>query len=174
MASASLAKFSELLRHQLYECNDQQIPLQKEISYLENYIELEKLRHNTQIETDIHLENIYADEMGIAPFILMTFVENAFKHVSAHTGKLNWINIKLTQYQQQLELVIANSTSAVIANEVIQYGGIGLNNVKRRLDLLYPGAYELDIKNGHQQFEIRLILSLEVLQFSPAIQMTAI
>ena len=174
MASASLAKFSELLRHQLYECNDQQIPLRKEISYLENFIELEKLRHHTQVETDIQLETFYADQLGIAPFILMTFVENAFKHVSAHTGKLNWINIKLTQNQQQTSLFIANSTSEDGATEVIQYGGIGLNNVKRRLDLLYPGAYELDIKNERQHFEIRLKLSLEMLQFSPATQMTAI
>ena len=174
MASASLAKFSELLRHQLYECNDQQIPLHKEISYLENFIELERLRHNTEIETEIDLEPFYADGMGIAPFILMTFVENAFKHVSAHSDKQNWINIKLIQHQQQLDLCIANSTSAHTANEIIHYGGIGLNNVKRRLDLLYPGAYDLDIKNEREHFEIRLKLSLSVLQFSPEIQMTAI
>ncbi|WP_216848936.1 sensor histidine kinase [Pedobacter sp. L105] len=174
MASASLAKFSELLRHQLYECNDHQIPLHKEISYLENFIELEKLRHNTQIETNIHLETFYTDQLGIAPFILMTFVENAFKHVSAHAAKPNWISIKLTQHQQQLDLYIANSTSEYTGNDVVKYGGIGLNNVKRRLDLLYAGAYELDIKNEGEKFEVRLKLSLEMLQFSPAMQMTSI
>lgn len=104
----------------------------------------------------------------------MTFVENAFKHVSAHTGKLNWINIELRQDQQQLDLFIANSNQEHTVSEVLPYSGIGLKNVKRRLDLLYPGAYELDIKNEHQQFEIRLKLSLEILQFSPATQMTAI
>lgn len=97
MASASLAKFSELLRHQLYECNDQQIPLRKELSYLVNFIELEKLRHHTLVKTDISLQEQYADQLGIASFILMTFVENAFKHVSVHTGKASWITIKLEQ-----------------------------------------------------------------------------
>lgn len=174
MASASLAKFSELLRHQLYECNDQQISLRKEISYLENFIELEKLRHHTQVETDIGLETFYADQMGIAPFILMTFVENAFKHVSAHSDRPNWITITLRQDQQQLTLFVANSTAEQSLNEVLHYGGIGLKNAKRRLDLIYSGAYELDIKDEDQQFEIRLQLTLSVLHFSPETQMTPI
>ena len=173
MASDALAKFSELLRHQLYECNDQQIPLRKEISYLENFIELEKLRHNTQIETDISCGTIYSGQLGIAPFILMTFVENAFKHVSAHTGQPNWIKIQLRQEQQELQLLIANSAAAHADSEVIRYGGIGLTNVKRRLDLIYPGAYQLDIKNDNQRFEVNLKLSLSLLELSPATQMTS-
>jgi len=174
MASASLAKFSELLRHQLYECNDQQIPLRKELAYLENFIELEKLRHHTLVNTDISLQEQYADQLGIAPFILMTFVENAFKHVSVHTGKANWINIKLEQDQQQLTLFIANSTSGHTAHEVLNYGGIGLSNVKRRLDLIYPGAYELNIHRGTALFEVKLSLSLSILQYSPSIQMASL
>ncbi|MET1057711.1 MAG: histidine kinase [Pedobacter sp.] len=174
MASASLAKFSELLRHQLYECNDQQIPLHKEISYLENFIELEKLRHDTIVETAISLETFYADQMGIAPFILMTFVENAFKHVSSHTDRPNRITIELTQDQQQLTLVVANSTTEQTGNQITHYGGIGLNNVKRRLDLIYPGAYHLDIQNENQQFIVTVQLTLSVLQYSQETQMTAI
>jgi two-component system LytT family sensor kinase len=171
MASASLAKFSELLRHQLYECNDQQIPLQKEIAYLENFIELERLRHTTDVEANIQLTAPYARQLGIAPFILMTFVENAFKHVSAHTDSTNWINIKLELDKQQLNLFVSNSTAPDETNEVMQYGGIGLANVKRRLDLMYPGAYELDIKNKPDIFEVRLTLILAVLEVSPTMQM---
>ena len=147
MASASLAKFSELLRHQLYECNENQIPLSKEIAYLENFIELEKLRQNDDVEVDFLVEAQHVDHLGISPFILMTFVENAFKHISRHTGKSNWINIKLKVNQQQMDVFIANSISPGETAQVVNYGGIGLKNVQRRLDLVYPGQYELDIQN---------------------------
>ncbi|WDF80455.1 histidine kinase [Mucilaginibacter sp. KACC 22773] len=171
MASASLAKFSELLRHQLYECNDQQIPLQKEIAYLENFIELEKLRHDTEVQADIALTTPFAGSLGIAPFILMTFVENAFKHVSAHVNGSNWISIKLELEGQRLSLFVSNSTAPGEANQAIKYGGIGLANVKRRLDLMYPGIYELDIDSQPDTFTVKLRLTLAVLQISPTMQM---
>jgi two-component system LytT family sensor kinase len=171
MASASLAKFSELLRHQLYECNDQQIPLQKEIAYLENFIGLERLRHTTQVDVDIEITDIHSAQFGVAPFILMTFVENAFKHVSTNTDSANWIKIILGVEKQQLSLLIANSASTDNAAEVVKYGGIGLANVKRRLDLMYPGAYELHISNQPDIFEVKLTLTLAVLEVSPLMQM---
>ena len=160
MASASLAKFSELLRYQLYECNDQQIPLSKELTYLENFIELEKLRQNNNVNVIFNMNEPFTRHLEIAPFILMTFVENAFKHVSKNTGGANWINIELTLDNQQLRFFIANSTSLEEANEVLNYGGIGLKNVKRRLDLLYPGQYVLDIQNSTNRFEVQLQLTL--------------
>jgi len=171
MASASLAKFSELLRHQLYECNDLQIPLKKEIAYLENFIELERLRHTTHVEAGIRITAPQANQLGIAPFILMTFVENAFKHVSGHTDSINWISITLELDKQQLNLLISNSTAPNEANEFVKYGGIGLANVKRRLDLMYPDAYELVIKNKSDIFEVRLKLTLAVLEVLPTMQM---
>ncbi|MDN5286947.1 MAG: sensor histidine kinase [Mucilaginibacter sp.] len=171
MASASLAKFSELLRYQLYECNDQQIPLGKEITYLENFIELEKLRQNNNVHVSFEFEEPHTDHLGIAPFILMTFVENAFKHVSKHTGNSNWISIKLVLDQQQLDLFIANSTSPEIVNDVLNYGGIGLKNVKRRLDLIYPEQYDLDIQDSAYKFEVRLQLTLLEFELSPTLQM---
>lgn len=166
MASASLAKFSELLRHQLYECNDEQIPLSKEIAYLENFIELEKLRHNNDVEVNFKVDAIQTNHLGIAPFILMTFVENAFKHISRHTDKPNWVSVKLFVSQQQLDVFIANSNSADENSLVINYGGIGLKNVQRRLDLVYPDQYELDIKNNGEVFEVRMKLVLSDLRFT--------
>ena len=173
-ASASLAKFSELLRYQLYECNDRQIPLSNEITYLENFIELEKLRQNTNVEVTLQLDQQYSKHLGIAPFILMTFVENAFKHVSKDADKPNWINIQLGLDGQRLDLSISNSTSLCIPNEVIHYGGIGLKNVQRRLDLLYPEQYDLDIQNNPGSFEVRLRLHLsELVMLQPMMQKTA-
>jgi sensor histidine kinase YesM len=173
VASASLAKFSELLRHHLYECNDLQIPLTKEIAYLENFIELEKLRQNPDLEVCFVTEGDYPDSLGIAPFILMTFVENAFKHVSKHKGNLNWINIYLTINDKQLNVNISNSTAPDERPEVVNYGGIGLKNVQRRLDLIYPEQYKLTIQNNPENFVINFSLQLSELEVNRSIQLMA-
>lgn len=170
MASDSLAKFSELLRYQLYECNDKQIPLQNEIDYLENFIELEKLRQNDNIKVKLLLDQPLPGHLGIAPFILMTFVENAFKHVSKDSDKQNRITIQIRVDQQELDFSISNSTSQNKAHDVVHYGGIGLKNVKRRLDLIYPGQYDLDIQKTETRFIIKLKLQLIRLAIQPVLQ----
>ena len=172
-ASASLAKFSDLLRYQLYECNDLQIPLAKEISYLENFIELERLRQNKNVSISLQLESRHTGHLGVAPFILMTFVENAFKHVSKHSNGPNWIRIWLTLEGQQLDFAVSNSVSDSASSELVSYGGIGLKNVRRRLDLIYPGHYELDIRHGDEDFDVRLRLDLAVLVMSQSMLQTA-
>jgi two-component system LytT family sensor kinase len=169
MASASLAKFSELLRYQLYECNDEQIPLTNEIAYLENFIGLEKLRQNNTLGLTVDIRREETDAVSIAPFLLMTFVENAFKHVSRHSDQPNWIRISLRQKGRQLDFSIANSSSPFESNDVFHYSGIGLKNVQRRLDLLYSGQYELSIRNDGDHFEVRLQMQLTAL----ALQRTA-
>ncbi|MGA0558505.1 sensor histidine kinase [Larkinella sp. VNQ87] len=170
MASASLAKFSELLRYQLYECNDQQISLDKEISYLENFIELEKLRQNQNIEVVFESQAGFSDHLGISPFILMAFVENAFKHVSRQPDRTNWIEIRLSVVGQQLDFFVANSTAPQQTRELIHYGGIGLKNVQRRLDLLYPAQHELVIQPSPTDFTIHLRLHLSASVPAPILQ----
>ncbi len=163
MAAETLAKFSELLRYQLYECNEPEIPLRQELTYLENFIQLEKLRHNSNnLELTFQLEQPYAPDLTIAPFVLIPFVENAFKHVSQHPDQKNWIKINLRLEQQELHFTIANSISApgTVASEILQYRGIGLKNVQRRLDLIYPQEHHLKIEQAKDQFQVQLSLSL--------------
>jgi len=159
-ASDSLAKFSELLRYQLYECNDRQIPLRNEVAYIENFVGLEKLRQNDNVSVSLDVNQPPPGPLGIAPFVLMTFVENAFKHVSKHAERDNWIRIRLDLNQRHLDFSIANSASGEPASEAVHYSGIGLKNVRRRLDLIYPGQYDLDIQNGQDSFDVRLRLQL--------------
>ena len=163
-ASSSLAKFSELLRYQLYECNDEQILLSKEIDCLRNSIELEKLRQNDNFDVELQVNTPYTGDAGIAPFILMTFVENAFKHVSKHADLPNWIRIvvNLDPERRQLNFYVANSTAHHSLTDVVRYGGIGLKNVQRRLDLIYPGQHELNIQSYDSRFEVRLQLGLRM------------
>ncbi len=169
MASSSLAKFSELLRHQLYECNDELIPITKEIAYLQNFIELEKLRQSPDLKIDFEVSGVdHYSDLGIAPFILMTFVENAFKHVSHDKDRENSIDIRLKIAQKKLFADIVNTTSADDGRQVISYGGIGLKNVQRRLDLVYPGNYVLDILRQPERFAVKLQLQLTVMELNEA------
>lgn len=160
MASASLARFSELLRYQLYECNGERIPLSGEIAYLENFIGLEKLRQSSMLGLEVDICREETDAVTIAPFLLMTFVENAFKHVSRHTDRPNWITIQLRQKGRQLDFRVDNSSSSLESGHLLHYSGIGLRNVQRRLDLLYPGRHNLSIHNEDGRFGIRLRLEL--------------
>lgn len=171
MASASLAKFSELLRHQLYECNDHQIPLVKEITYLENFIELEKLRQSDNLEVVFKVED-FGLQPGIAPFVLMTFMENAFKHVSRHHDQPNWIRGNLRLDNANLIFNLSNTISEEQNAEVVNYGGIGLKNVRRRLDLIYPGKYKLDIRRDTDRFVVHFEAELEKLETAGISQMS--
>lgn len=163
-ASSSLAKFSRMLRYQLYECNDLFIPLSKEITYIENFIALERLRQNENTAIDLSIDDNYSrEEKIIAPFILITFIENAFKHVLKERNKPSWIRIALTGKDMNLELTVSNSVSSFKVATENAYGGIGLKNVKRRLDLLYPGRHELTINQNDKYYEAKLKLVLSPL-----------
>lgn len=160
LASESLASFSDMLRYQLYECNDQEIPLSKELHFLENFIELESLRLNEN-QTDLQFEINHTSAQGanIAPFILLSFVENAFKHVSKGKTQKNFIRMHLmVKENKTLEMSIENSRG----NEVnIVPSGIGLKNVQRRLNLIYPNRYTLRIDSDDEIFKVILNIQLK-------------
>jgi LytS/YehU family sensor histidine kinase len=163
MASESLAKFSELLRYQLYECNEHHIPLKQELMYIQNFIQMQKLRQDGNVTTSVDIEEPLSTELCIAPFVIMPFVENAFKHVSQYKGRLNWIKIDIRLRQQSLIADISNSAAQHHqSQEAVSFNGIGLANVQRRLELLYPGQYELDIKENAQQFQVKLKLNIVI------------
>lgn len=169
-ASSSLAKFSELLRHHLYECNDELVPLDKEIAYLRNFIALEKLRQNRGVSVTTDISEELPPDTGIAPFILMTFVENAFKHVSKDSDRENRIEIRLRAHCDILEFEVSNTSSPLAVQQAVHYGGIGLKNVQRRLDLLYPGQHNLALRNHEGVFHANLRISLLPQKTAPAPQ----
>lgn len=170
VASASLATFSELLRYQLYECNETLIPLSREMAYLDGFVQLERLRQNPNVRVQVETIPAYPATMGIAPFVILTFIENAFKHVSKHRDQPNWISIRLGLAGEQLDVLVANSTAPDATGEVIHHGGIGLRNVQRRLDLLYTGRHQLTIQSDPHQFTVDLRLMLTQLVPTPTRQ----
>lgn len=138
-AQDSIAELSDLLRYTLYETEEQKVPLEGEIGFLNNYIDLMSLRYadTAVIEKDFHAPS---GNVMIAPLLYMTLVENAFKH-GASSRKDSFIRVHL--YQEGKNLVFKCENSAFDKSGVDRAGsGIGIENLKRRLELIYPGAYE--------------------------------
>ncbi|MGB3777825.1 MAG: histidine kinase, partial [Tunicatimonas sp.] len=162
LASDTLAKFSDLLRYQLYECNEARIPVKKEVHYLSNFVALEKLRNSERLSVTLDVsENVNGAQ--VAPFILMPFVENAFKHASKGKQQDNFIRVALRQSPQQLQFDVENSKEAgpAVTQEAVHYGGIGLVNVRRRLDLLYPQRHTLRVDERDRTYAVHLTLDLD-------------
>ena len=132
LSEQTLLKFSSLLRYQLYDCNNNETTLENEIEFLKNYIALEKVRNGeNQLVNFIVPEKILYFKM--APFILIPFVENAFKHISHFNNKLNSIEIKMSDASNSFQFEVQNTYDESLLSESNVYKGIGLQNVKRRL-----------------------------------------
>lgn len=133
---------SELMRYVLYESNVQRVPADKELKHIANYINLEKLRlpTNSEIRFKVH-GNLSA--LTIEPMLIIPLIENCFKHVSAPLGDSCWIHIDITATENSLTVQTENSTDSVSSISRNEIGGVGLSNVTRRLELLYPNHYEL-------------------------------
>ena len=153
-------KLSEMMRYMLYECNEREVPLAKEVNYLQNYLELEKLRQGSRFEISFTVNGIIGNQM-IAPLLFIPFIENSFKHGVNHQLKEGYVNIHLYVESSSLTLTIDNSKSAAMpAPSTKKSGGIGLVNVRRRLNILYPGRYNLNVMDNPNNYEIKLDLTL--------------
>lgn len=156
--SFSLIKLSEIMRYMLYETGGQRVTLDKEIAYIQNYLSLQKLR--LQDPGNVIFE-VKGDPHGVevAPLVFISFIENAFKH-----GKKNLeggIRIAIDIGENDLDFRCSNYIRPLTESEM-QYGeNIGLKNVRRRLELLYPGKHELSVTKDEERFVVRLKIDLE-------------
>jgi len=149
-----MVQFSDLLRYNLYEADVDLIALEKEVKYLKNYVALQKARSNDNMQVELKI-NYKNGAVKIAPLIFMAFVENAFKYVSRDDTAINSINIGLTEEDGRIDFTCDNSCDETEASS----GGIGLNNAVRRLELLYKGRYQLDIKKEQNIYHVHLSLT---------------
>ena len=152
-----LLKFSDLLRYQLYDCGSNETTIEKEIEFLRNYVALENVRHGESTKVDFRVpgEIIY---LKVAPFILIPFVENAFKHISHYRDKENLIDIDIAFGRGCLDFTISNTFEESMNRTHLNHKGIGLQNVKRRLELLYSQKHTLQISREDDRFMVRLTL----------------
>jgi LytS/YehU family sensor histidine kinase len=143
-----------MLRYQLYETNGNKQPIEKELQFLRGYFELQKLRKDQELDIQFEIGEGLSG-FSIEPLLLIPFIENAFKHVSRIPGRSNFLKVYLGTEDQKLQLQVVNTHTGEKSSEP---GGIGLQNVKRRLELLYPNRHSLQIKNGEDLFEVKLEL----------------
>lgn len=160
-ARQALHKFSEMLRYQLYECNGDKIPIEKEVKYLKDYIDLQKLRKEENFFIDFTSSPAISGFL-IEPLLLMPFVENSFKHISHFSnGRPNKVTIELDKENNFFHFKINNTTDESYSKELVNNGGIGLANVKRRLELLYPGKHTLSVDKKESAFSVELKIMLD-------------
>ncbi|MEQ8812829.1 MAG: histidine kinase, partial [Imperialibacter sp.] len=155
----SILRLSELLDFLLYRSNKPLVPLADEIKLMRDYIALEELRFEERLRLELDIQ-ANGNECSIAPFLLFPFVENAFKHGFMQDDQQLFLSISIHTKGERLYLTVANSFSKN-EKEAGQLGGVGLSNVRKRLELLYPGSHELRIGNNEQHFIVNLELDLK-------------
>jgi len=159
-ARNALHTFSEMLRYQLYECNGNKVSLKKEIAYLKDYISVQQLRKNKNLQLQFEITGNERDTL-IEPLLLIPLVENAFKHLSNfENGKKDIINISVDAEKDNLVFTVENTISTNAVKIMQNESGIGLNNIRRRLELLYPGKHRLNITNNGECFKTQLEIEL--------------
>lgn len=154
-----LLQFSELLRYQLYDCGAEKVSLEKEIDYIKNYVAFQRLRKDEKLVVTFQIENIETG-LKIAPLLLVVVIENAFKFVSNFSDKENKIIIKIFTKDNILHSSFINTKELQQASITKNCNGIGIANLKRRLELLYTKKYELTTNIGNDFYETNLIIDL--------------
>jgi len=153
-------KLSEMMRYMLYECNEKRVPLLKEVNYIQNYLDLEKLRQGKNVDINFKVEGEIFDQQ-IAPLMFIPFLENSFKHGLNNQISHGFVNILLVIEQQHINFHIENSKAASLPTQTHKRsGGIGLVNVKRRLNIIYPNQHTLEINDTPNTYGVELDIDL--------------
>jgi len=155
----TILQLSDLMRYFLYESKDNFIPLEKELAVVNNYIALQKIRSDAQLNVEVNSSG-QINSQQIAPLLLITFLENAFKHGAKGNAENSFIRIKTEIERSKLLFSVENNKGIVDEIKAGDHGGLGLENIKRQLELLYPKKHLLTIKNTKDNFAVHLQVDL--------------
>ena len=155
----TVLQLSDLMRYFLYVSRDNFIPLEKDLTVVKEYIALQKLRSNAQLDIETKISGEISDQQ-IAPLLLITFLENAFKHGAKGSSGNTFIKLDIKVEKNKLNFTVENSKGYIDEVKTGDHNGLGLENVKRQLELLYPGKHLLNIKDEQDRFVVALQLSL--------------
>ncbi|WP_188626288.1 sensor histidine kinase [Pedobacter quisquiliarum] len=156
-----LLKLSELLRYSVYEAKEQFVPLQDEIAYLNNYLTFEKIRIGERLHLTVDFPTS-VENILIAPMLLIVFVENAFKHAKNTTDHRIYIDMRLKVWSNFIQFEIRNSHQIQEQGAFNKFSGVGLENVKKRLDLLYGNQYDFSINDSAGFYTVMLQLNKKI------------
>jgi two-component system, LytTR family, sensor histidine kinase AlgZ len=151
-------KLSQMMRYMIYDSNHPKVPLSKEIEYMENYISLEKLRLDNQVPICLEIKGNPAPVM-LEPFLFITFLENAFKHGVSNNAADSWVKAEIKVENNHCTYTVENSVLSAKENHEGK-SGIGLQNLRRRLELSYPDRHTLQINETPEKYRVQLILEL--------------
>jgi two-component system, LytTR family, sensor kinase len=155
-AAGLLYRFSNLLRFQLYECREDYIPLKEELQHINDYLEIERIRKKASLQ--IKYQEDIEGAAQISPFILLSLFENAFKYVSEPTDEReSFISAFITCRENIFQLELCNTFEPRIASSS---AGIGLSNIRKRLQLVYPNRHKLTVNAGETVFKVHLMIQL--------------
>jgi two-component system LytT family sensor kinase len=153
-----LLSFSEMLRYQLYDCSTSRISVDREMSYIKNYVAIQQARKESSLQVGLTIpENVTG--FFIAPLLFIAFIENAFKYVSNSDGKDNRVDIRFDKKENDLVFTCRN-TKELHNGGGIEHKGIGIANARRRMALLYPDKHELNIVDDESIYEVIINLQL--------------
>ncbi|MBK6546568.1 MAG: histidine kinase [Saprospiraceae bacterium] len=165
LAPEVVLKLSDMMRYMLYECNEKEVSMEKEFRYIQNYIELEKLRHATNSGIKLNIDEALYSKY-IAPLLLIPFIENSYKHGFHNRLDKAYIHINASLENEYLVFSVVNSKATVLPSQLNQkkQGGVGLSNVRKRLDLIYPSNHTLIIDDMPDSYSVLLKLKLNKLE----------
>ena len=159
-AQESVLKLSKMMRYLLYESEQGETLMSHELSFMTHYIDLMKLRLSQKVDLQIDFPKDYSD-FPVPPLLFIPFIENAFKHGISHR-EASFIRISMEIDRDQITFVAENSIGRSSQTGDMQHSGIGLENVKKRLVLLFPGKHELKIEQGETIFRVELSIRKEI------------
>jgi two-component system, LytTR family, sensor histidine kinase AlgZ len=151
-----ILKLSSLLSYMLYDCKAEQVRLEKEVEIMKDYIDLEKERYGNTIEISWTVEGAIRGNF-ISPLLMLPFLENAFKHGASEQIEKPWLGVDISVENNILKFKITNSKNEYMSQS---NNGIGINNVKKRLEFIYPGKHELKINDEGDFFAVSLMVKL--------------
>jgi LytS/YehU family sensor histidine kinase len=154
---AAISKMSDLFHYILYECNSVEVAVSKEIKLIEDYIQLQQLRYAERLSINFE-KDIENPDFMIPPMLLYTFIENCFKHGCSNDPGSPWIKLRIRVRNNSFYFEAENSNANATFRKKKSDGGVGLANVKRRLELIYPNNHQLEIRKDDNLFYIRLEL----------------
>ena len=157
LAPDVVLKLSEMMEYMLYDSTDTKVLLEKEVTYLNNYMELERLRFNADATIVLNI-NGELNGHEIAPLLLLPLVENAFKHGVSKQVENSWLRADIVLKEKVLTVIIENSKP--VSGGRKSKGGIGLDNLRKRLELLYPGRYQFELEDRKHTFQAKLVVEL--------------
>ncbi|WP_285655970.1 sensor histidine kinase [Allomuricauda sp. NBRC 101325] len=154
--SEAIISLSELMRYMLYEADKERVPLAKEIDYIKNYVQLQRLRLSDSVNVKLKISGDERDK-EVPPLLFISFIENAFKYGTDYTGK-TFVNINISINQNNIVLRVENKIG--VQRKQNKNSGVGLENIKNRLRLLYPNTHELNITDNGENYIVNLTLNL--------------